>query len=156
MYINNIILATVVLQFSVLLIMPFQSLAKQIETLENVKNKRQCLTPEPDPKKLSAEEKEWYATFQEGTFYVQGWKEITLEILEKVPHEKLKSELHQSLQSLGTKIGCEWSKSNDIRKINNDMLEQWGEVLKKAAEETPNELPQVIADLRQKVYAITD
>jgi hypothetical protein len=156
MSIKNIILAAVVLQLSIPLIMPVQSFAEQIERLENVKNKRHYVSLEPDPRKLSPEEKEWYATFQEGNFYVQGWKEITAEILEKIPHKRLKGKLHQSLKSLGTKIGCEWSKSNDIRKIDNDMLEQWGGILKKAAKETPNRLPQVITDLGRKVAAVTN
>ncbi len=156
MSIKNIILAAVVLQLSVPLIIPVQSFAEQIERLENVQNRRHYVSLEPDPRQLSPEEKEWYITFQEGTFYVQGWKEITAEILKKVPHKQLKGKLHQSLQSLGKKIGCEWSKNNDIRKIDNDMLEQWGDILKTAAKETPNRLPQVIADLGRKVAAVTN
>jgi hypothetical protein len=153
MYLNNIILTAVVLSFTFLLTMPFQSLAEQIEPPES---KRQCIKPDPDPEKLSAEEKEWYTTFQEGTFYVQGWKEITEEILSKIPHEKVKLELHKTLQSLGTRVGCEWSKNNDIRKIDNDTLEQWGDLLKKTAADDPSELPQVITELSQKVAALTN
>jgi hypothetical protein len=153
MYLNHIIFTAVVFQFSFLLIMPFQSLAKQIEPLES---KRQCIKPDPDPEKLSPEEKEWYTTFQEGTFYVQGWKEVTEEILAKIPHENLKSELHQSLKFLGAKIGCEWSRSNDTRRINNDMLSHWGGLLKKTAADDPSELPQMITDLRRKVVALTN
>lgn len=153
MYLNNIILTALVLSFTFPLTVPFQSLAEQIEPLES---KRQCIKPDPDPEKLSPEEKEWYTTFQEGTFYVQGWKEITEEILAKIPHEKIKTELDKALTSLGTRVGCEWSKNNDIRKIDNDTLEQWGDLLKKTAADDPSELPQVITELSRKVAALTN
>ncbi|CAK8712626.1 hypothetical protein KKHLCK_01645 [Candidatus Electrothrix laxa] len=152
MYLHIIIpTAAVLLYFSML---PFSAaLAEHIgpRTAEYY-----CTIPLPDPKQLSENEKEWFTTFQEGTFYVQGWKEITSKILEKIKQENKKKELQQSLNYLGIRIGCEWSKNNSIRKINTDMLEQWGSELQKIAEEKPDELPVLIANIRQKVFELVE
>ena len=153
MYLHVIILAAaVLLHFSIL---PFSAThaAEHINTETSV---RYCTIPLPDPEQLSEDEKEWFSTFQEGTFYVQGWKEITSAILKKIQQKNKKEELQQSLNYLGILIGCEWSKSNDIRKINTDMLEQWGSELQKTAEKKPEELPVVIADIRQKVFELVE
>lgn len=69
---------------------------------------------------------------------------------------KQEEELQRSLNYLGIRIGCEWSKNNDVRKINTDMLEQWGSELQKAAEDNPDKLPIVIADIRQKVFELVE
>lgn len=99
---------------------------------------------------LSPEEKEWFVVFQEGTLFVRGWKEITAEILAKTPVE-LKEKQRIALEQLGVKIGCEWSKDNDIRKIDNKMLQKWGRLLNNTAGENPYQLKEVIAEIDQKV-----
>ena len=99
---------------------------------------------------LSAEEQQWFATFQEGTFYIQGWKAITADILEKTP-EEVRERQRTALEALGVKIGCEWSKDNEVRKIDNDMLSQWGSLLKEAAGHDPEQIPEVIVEIQHKV-----
>lgn len=108
-----------------------------------------------DPRELSGEEKEWFQAFQEGTFYARGWKDITAQILEKAPLE-VRDELQHTLEALGMKIGCEWSKSNEMRKIDNDMLEQWGSLLEQTAEQEPHLIPQVVASIKQKVIRLLE
>lgn len=149
MYLHVIILAVSVLNLCVLpLAMP--------SALASIKKAEECTIPLPDPAQLSEEEKEWFTTFQEGTFYTQGWQEITTEILEKIPQESEKETLRESLDRLGIRIGCEWSKDNEVRKINTDMLETWGSLLQEVAEKDPKELPVVIADIQQKVFELVE
>ncbi len=152
MSVHIIILATV-LQFSLLPSLTTSALA---EHTDSTSNKNICSVPLPDPEKLSKEEQEWFTTFQEGTFYVQGWQEITTEILARFSKESDKKTLRRSLNLLGIRIGCEWSKSNDVRKIDTDMLEKWGARLQKTAEERPDELPMLIADIQQKVFELVE
>jgi len=56
-----------------------------------------------------------------------------------------------ALEALGMKIGCEWSKDNDVRKIDNDMLRQWGTLLKKTAGQDPEQILEVIVEIEHKV-----
>lgn len=153
MYLHLIILAAAVLHFSIL---PFSAAYALAEHIDTKMTGNYCTVPLPDPEQLSENEKEWFTTFQEGTFYVQGWKEITAKILEKIQQENKKKELQRSLNYLGIRIGCEWSKNNNVRKIDTDMLEQWGSELQKVAEKNPDELPVVIADIRQKVFNLVE
>ncbi|MCI5207913.1 MAG: hypothetical protein D3910_03790 [Candidatus Electrothrix sp. ATG2] len=154
MYLLHIIIpAALVLSFTILPFSTSHALAEHIDTKTPDKY---CTIPLPNPEQLSEEEKEWFTTFQEGTFYVQGWKEITSKILKKIEQEGEKKKLRRSLTHLGIRIGCEWSKSNDIRKIDTDMLEQWGSELEKTAEEKPDKLPMVIANISQKVFELVE
>ncbi len=99
---------------------------------------------------LSPEELKWYKTFQEGTFLIAGWKDITKEILANTPVE-LRDHQRQRLEQLGCKIGMEWSRENAVRKVDNKMLKQWGDALKKAAKTNPEHLPNVIASIDQEL-----
>lgn len=154
MYLHIIILTAVFFQFSIL---PFSANDVLAENTTNrITSDKVCNIPLPDPEKLSKEEKEWFTTFQEGTFYVQGWKEISAEILDKIKQKNEKKVLRRSLNLLGIRIGYEWSKRNDIRKINTEMLEQWGAELQKTAEEKPDKLPVLIADIQDKVLQLVD
>jgi hypothetical protein len=153
MYLHVIILAAVVLHFSSLSFAASHAFAEHIDSAMTDKF---CIIPLPNPEHLSEEEKEWFATFQEGTFYVQGWQEITAEILETVKQENKKEELRRSLTNLGIRIGCEWSKKNDVRKIDTDMLSEWGSELQETAEKNPDELPIVIANIQQKVFELVE
>lgn len=104
---------------------------------------------------LSEKERAWFETFQRGTLYAKGWRDITEELVAKAPAE-IKCELQRRLDDLGMKIGREWSKNNDIRKIDSAMLRQWGDMLQRAAEQQPDCIPQVVAKLDQKVVALLD
>jgi len=105
--------------------------------------------------RLSAQEKAWFETFQRGTLYARGWQDITAAILAKAPAE-IKNDLERNLNCLGAKIGREWSRNNNIRRIDNAMLRQWGKMLEQAAEREPEHIPQVVARLNQKVVALLD
>jgi hypothetical protein len=143
--IKNIICTFTALQICFLLILPLQAVGEQT-MYEN--NEQQVTATSVD--KLSPEEKEWFAKFQEGTFYAQGWKEITADIIAKTP-EELQEEQRLALEALGTKIGCEWSKDNDIRKIDTDMLQLWGNQLQQTVIKNPHQVSQVIAEIDQRV-----
>ncbi len=99
---------------------------------------------------LTPEELKWYKVFQEGTFLIAGWKEITREILANTP-EVLRENQRQRLELLGRKIGMEWSRENAVRKVNNSMLKRWGDALKKAAKTNPEHLPKVIASIDRQL-----
>ncbi len=150
MQIKNINYALAASFFCFLIIVPNQAIAEQTP-YGNVNQQYTTSSLEH----LSAEEKKWFAKFQKGTFYAQGWKGITADIIKKTP-EELRPEQQIALESLGFKIGCEWSKSNKIRKIDNDMLRQWGDQLKKTAGEDPYQIPKVIAELDQLVVMMLD
>lgn len=148
MKIKNIICTFAALQICFLLIMPFQATGEQTRS-ENIE--QLVLTTSVD--QLSPEEKEWFVIFLEGTLYAQGWKEITADLLANTPEESLE-EQRLALEVLGVKIGCEWSKDNDIRKIDNDMLKQWGKMLKQTVIDNPHQIFQVIAEIDQKVAVL--
>ena len=131
-----------------LLLLPMQVIAgKELE--ENIHHKQDDASIF-SLDKFSPEEKQWFVKFQEGTFYAQGWKEITADILEKTP-EEVRERQRIALEILGVKIGCEWSKDNEVRKIDNDMLRQWGSLLKKTAGQYPEQISEVIVEIQHKV-----
>lgn len=104
---------------------------------------------------LSAQERAWFETFQRGTLYARGWQDITATILARAPAE-IKCDLERNLHDLGIRIGREWSRNNEIRRIDNAMLRQWGSLLEQTAEREPERIPQVVATLNQKVVALLD
>jgi len=143
--IKNIICSVVALQISSLLFIPFQAVGEQvqqvtIETRDTVSAVEQ----------LSPEEKKWFAKFQEGNLFAEGWKKISGDILAKTPKELVEKQ-RVALEVLGIKIGCEWSKDNEIRKIDNDMLKQWGSLLKDTVGQSPHQITDVIAEIDLKV-----
>ncbi len=102
---------------------------------------------------LSLEEQEWFRTFQEGTFLIDGWQTITEELLASTP-ENLREHQKKRLDQLGLKIGLEWSRDNDIRRVDTRMLQQWGKALKKTAKKNPEQLPEVIVSIDQEINSI--
>ena len=102
---------------------------------------------------LSKEEREWFKTFQEGTFLIDGWQTITEELLANTP-ASLREHQRKRLEQLGLKIGMEWSKDNDIRRVDTKMLQQWGQALKKAAKKNPEQLPEIIVSIDQEISNI--
>ncbi len=102
---------------------------------------------------LSQEERKWFAKFQKGSFLVDGWQKITADILAKIPANE-EHEHRLALRELGIKIGCEWSRDNEIRKIDSKMLRQWGVRLKKTVKKDPDQLPRVIAEIDRDVVAL--
>ena len=119
-----------------------QAILKQSKNVSSVEN-------------LSPEEKKWFEKFQEGTFYAKGWKEITEEILRKTPEHFVECE-KAALESLGMKIGFEWSKDNETRKIDTKMLQKWGRMLEKTANENPDKILEAVADIDHQVTVLLD
>ena len=92
---------------------------------------------------LTSGERMWYHRFQEGIPFFDGWKKITQAVVEKFPeHEREKS--LAAMQSLGIKIGYEWSRDNRVRKVNTEMLRAWGRDLRKAGAENHVQLAKVL------------
>ena len=149
MFFRNIIQAVTLFLFGIALLLPLQGVRAEEIQPEAAGHHH----AEADPEKLSEEEKEWFETFQEGTFYTRGWKDITAQILEKSP-QIVREELHQALESLGKRIGCEWSKNNATRRISTEMLKQWGDFLEQTAEDKPDMISQAIAHINQKVTSL--
>ncbi len=102
---------------------------------------------------LKGEEKEWYEKFQNGLLFFDGWKKITKEILFNLPHED-KKVTKNFLKLLGQKIGSEWCKANSIRKIDTDMLLQWGNNLKEILRRNPNKITETLRAIDSDVNRI--
>ena len=107
------------------------------------------------PGHLSAEEKRWCKTSYEGNLLADGWHEITAYLLSRTPEEERAAQ-RVALDNLGRKIVLEWARPNDVRKVDTDMLRDWGGVLKKTARENPEQLARVIAVIDQEVEAALD
>jgi|GEM_PF-2974559 len=100
--------------------------------------------------KMSEEDRDWYKKFHEGIMFFNGWKEITKDVLKKYSaKEKQKALIF--MQHLGVRIGTEWSKDNDIRRIDTDMLKSWGKRLKEAAKKEKNHLTKTLYALKAEV-----
>lgn len=104
---------------------------------------------------LSGEERKWFRTFLEGTFFTDGWERITENILGHFSSEERDKLLHM-LTELGNKVGREWCRDNDIRKIDTAMLKQWGNRLKTTAQESPHRLTEVIRTIDGEVDSLLD
>lgn len=104
---------------------------------------------------LSDEEQEWFVTFIEGTFYAEGWQDIANDILQKLSEDERHLK-EQQLNELGYKIGREWCKDNELRKIDTAMLKKWGELLKSTAQDDPQLLTSVIDHIDGEVTSIVD
>ncbi len=102
---------------------------------------------------LTAEEKQWFEKFLEGTFLAEGWHDITDNILAKIDkQERAKQRL--AMKELGDKIGREWAKDNAMRKIDTAMLKRWGALLKKTVDDQPSRLSALIAELNREIDLI--
>jgi hypothetical protein len=131
-----------------LLLMPIQAIGSQKNSMS-----REVQMNNLQHRQLSAEEKKWFTRFQEGTMLVQGWQQITEDILAKTPRE-YQEDQRKSLELLGYRIGYEWSRNNKVRKIDNKMLRQWGRLLKKTARKDPRLIKEVIDDIDQTVASL--
>jgi len=92
----------------------------------------------------------WYKKFYEGTFLVKGWKSRMNEVLKGLP-PKDKGEMGQRLETLGKKIGMEWAKENDVRRIDTAQLQRWGKDLQNASQKGTEALADQIQQLNGEV-----
>lgn len=102
------------------------------------------------PSALTEDEKYWFVKFQEGNMFADGWQQISEMILEKTSPADLHKQ-KELLASLGKKIGLEWCKDNDTRKIDTSQLKAWGKILKNAAKKEPEMLGVVLASIDKEV-----
>ncbi len=102
---------------------------------------------------LDEEARQWFGKFQEGGMLFDGWKEISDDVVQQVPDdEKIKTKV--TMLALGIRIGCEWSKENDVRKISTTMLKKWGKQLRKTVAKTPVQIPAVINAIEAEVDSL--
>ncbi len=102
---------------------------------------------------LDKEAQEWFSTFQEGGMLFDGWKDISDKVINKVP-EKAMVQMKLQMLALGVRIGCEWSKENDVRKISTKMLKNWGKEIRKVVDKSPHDIPVVIKRIECEVDAL--
>jgi len=98
-------------------------------------------------------EEEWLRKFYEGTFLIKGWHARMEELLQVVPSEN-KEDIRASLAELGERIGGEWSKGNEIRRIDNAVLQQWGDSLRTAKKKGLEALADKIREIGAEVDGI--
>ena len=99
---------------------------------------------------LTPGERKWYYRFQEGIPCFDGWKKITQAVVEKFPEPERETRM-AAMQTLGLKIGHEWSRDNRVRKVNTDMLRAWGRELRKAGAENHVQLAQALYKIDSEV-----
>ena len=103
-----------------------------------------------DVSDLTEDEREWFSTFLKGNFLAHGWEQISSDILMNTLADQ-RDQLQIRLDELGYKIGREWCRANDTRKIRTSMLLKWGRDLKETAKAEPHNLPEVIQCIDQEV-----
>ena len=99
---------------------------------------------------LSEEEQIWYKRFHDGILFFDGWASISQEILEIYPDDQI-GEANPMVQRIGVKIGTEWCKANTVRKIDTDMLKQWGERLRASIALGPDSTTKTLLEIEQEV-----
>ena len=104
---------------------------------------------------LSEKERDWFMTFIRGNILAEGWGQITTDLLQHVADEEQEHQL-LLLNQLGTKIGREWCRDNDVRRITTSMLSDWGSQLRKAAKKEPQRLAEVIRHIDSEVNSLLD
>lgn len=95
-------------------------------------------------------QQEWYKKFYEGTFLVKGWKSRMNEVLKGLPPED-RGEMGELLETLGKKIGMEWARDNDVRRIDTAQLQRWGKDLQNASQKGAKALSDQIQQLNGEV-----
>ena len=96
------------------------------------------------------DQQEWYKKFYEGTFLVKGWKSRMNDVLKGLSPDD-KGEMGKLLETLGKKIGMEWARENNVRKIDTAQLQRWGRDLQNARSEGPKALAGQIRRLNEQV-----
>ncbi len=103
-----------------------------------------------DISSLSEDEQDWFFTFLRGTFFTDGWEQISSDILMRTLEQERELQRNR-LAEIGFKIGREWCKRNDNRKIHTSMLKEWGNELKNTSKYTPHLLTEVLQRIDQEV-----
>ena len=99
---------------------------------------------------MNSEEAGNYRKFQKGTFLVKGWEARMKEILAAVP-EQDRPQMQRFVEDLGEKIGKEWARDKQARKIDTAMLQRWGAELKEAKKAGGNRLKEKLKEIDDEV-----
>lgn len=117
--------------------------------------KHQTYSDQYDLSGLSNYEMKWFVTFLEGNFFADGWQEISDDILVKISSAD-REQKQYVLARLGNKIGREWCKDNDVRKIDTLMLKKWGHRLRSTAKNEPHLLAEVLESIDGEIDSLLD
>jgi len=126
----------------------------------------QQITKSADPKnvleidqtvlqELDDGERDWYKRFQQGILFFDGWSSISEEILASYPEEQI-VEKKPIVQRLGVKIGSEWCKDNDVRRIDTAMLKSWGKQLRASINQGHEITTQTLLEIENEVNLILE
>ena len=99
---------------------------------------------------LNEEENEWYERFKQGVMFFDGWNQIAEDILGTFP-ESIVENKKGLVKRLGIKIGSEWCRDNDIRKIDTQKLKEWGEKIKLAVDRGPEDTEKILREIESEV-----
>jgi len=99
---------------------------------------------------LKKDDHYWLNVFYQGTLLTQGWNSLKALILEMTP-DHAKVQLTGKLDCLGEKIGREWSKDNQDRRISNSHLMHWADVLKTARSKDFQHILETLEALENEV-----
>lgn len=92
---------------------------------------------------LTPGERIWYHRFQEGIPFFDGWKKITQAVVARFPEQEREKRI-VAMQTLGLKIGYEWSRDNRVRKVTTEMLRNWGKELRNAGAKNNVQLAEAL------------
>ena len=144
--------------FTFLLLLPLVMSVPQAHaagTAEASTGNHKTYSDQYDLSGLSDHEMKWFVTFLEGTFFADGWQDISSDILVKIsPDEREKKQY--VLTSMGNKIGREWCKANGKRKIDTSMLKKWGDKLRYTAKNEPHLLAEVLDSIDGEINSLLD
>ncbi len=102
---------------------------------------------------ITNKEEEWFKKFYDGTVFVKGWKYHVNDMLQKVPADE-KEKIRGLLEDFGKKIGYEWAKDNNVRKIDTATLKKWGDDLRIAGGKSHEALIEKISQLDSEADSI--
>jgi len=138
-----------------LLVIMSGSQVNAVVTAEASTGNHQTYSDQYDLSDLSDNEMKWFVTFLEGTFFADGWQEISTDILVKIS-PAYREQKQYVLTRLGNKIGREWCKDNDVRKIDTSMLKKWGHRLRSTAKNEPHLLAEVLESIDGEIDSLLD
>ena len=93
----------------------------------------------------------WVQRFFYGYNIAPGWQALTRQVLGRLPAER-QQVVGDRLAALGLRIGQEWAKNNQARKINTRMAATWRDALQEALSQ--NDLDHYMDRLDADVTAL--
>jgi len=93
----------------------------------------------------------WINRFYQGFNLVPGWLQVVERVTSRVAVED-QAAVRIQLEALGRRIGSEWAKDNQVRKLNSRMAAVWRDALMEALAQ--DDLHAYIARMTQDVEAV--